>query len=397
MVEPTPQSAGTPRKARPPPPPIPEGRITILQWCQKNIGRRVPKLSDVETGVRTAADTAEKIRINSGAAPTAQDLRGMAREAVERKLDGFSAASSSSSSSSSGRKRSTAVQGAVASATSAADVQEQAETPPDTPSPSSGSPSATSNVRQEIDAIKEAQAEMLGLQQAPPSTTSTPAEPSSLRPTTPSSPFRVKVPTAAPSWGFKVKLPAMPTFGAAAGDKVVAFTDLASQMEQGTKTDGQPDAADEPRSKVKKRGKTRRADAAVSGATSTAAVDLKAELRAESEKAALLPSSPPQRAKQQQQQQQAPAKYVAPAPLYEPAEEGAPTSSSTPGKGLAVGVPGIGAGGEEKSGAGLEGVTAAARASLEKLDLRDVSQQVKTFTDQGGSASEAGVAAILEQ
>ncbi|CAN0540251.1 unnamed protein product, partial [Ectocarpus sp. 12 AP-2014] len=110
MVEPTPQAAATRRKARPPPPPIPEGRITILQWCQKNIGRRVPKLADVETGVRTAAETAEKIRINSGAAPTAQDLRGMAKEAVTRKLGGLSAASSS------GRKSPTAVPDAVSSA-----------------------------------------------------------------------------------------------------------------------------------------------------------------------------------------------------------------------------------------------------------------------------------------
>lgn len=119
MVEPTPQAAATQRKARPPPPPIPEGRITILQWCQKNIGRRVPKLADVETRVRTAAETAEKIRINSGAAPTAQDLRGMAREAVTRKLGGLSSASSS------GRKSSTAVPGAVASATLTAGVQQQ--------------------------------------------------------------------------------------------------------------------------------------------------------------------------------------------------------------------------------------------------------------------------------
>lgn len=150
-------------------------------------------------------------------------------------------------------------------------------------------------------------------------------------------------------------------------------------FDKGTKTDGQPESVDEPRSKVKKRGKVRRADAAASGATTTAAVDLKAELRAESEKAALLPP-PPQRVKQQQQPPAdsediaavaVAAKYVAPAPLYEPPEEGVPSSSS--GKGLAVGVPGIVGEGEEKSGAGLEGVTAAARASLEKLDF---SQQV---------------------
>ncbi|CAN0257462.1 unnamed protein product [Ectocarpus sp. 6 AP-2014] len=396
MVKPTPQAAATQRKARPPPPPIPEGRITILQWCEKNIGRRVPKLQDVETGVRTAAETAEKIRTNSGAAPTAQDLRGMAKEAVTRKLGGLSAASSS------GRKSSTAVPGAVASATSAAGVQQQAETPPGTPS--SSSPSATSDVRQEIDALKEAQAEMLSLQQTPPSATSAAAEPSSRRPTskTTSSPFRVEVPAAAPSWGFKVSLPAMPTFGTTGGDNVVALTGSASQKGQGTKTDGQPEAVDEPRSRAKKRTKPRRVDAAVSGATATtAAVDLKAELRAESEKAALLPS-PPQRAKQQQQPPAisgdvaAAPKYVAPAPLYEPAEEGV-TSSTSPAKGVATGVPGVGAGGEEKSGAGLEGVTAAARASLEKLDLRDVSQQVQPFTEKVGSASEAGVAAVLEQ
>ncbi|CBN79888.1 expressed unknown protein [Ectocarpus siliculosus] len=397
MVKPTPQAAATQRKARPPPPPIPEGRITILQWCEKNIGRRVPKLPDVETAVRTAAETSEKIRINSGAAPTAQDLRGMAKEAVTRKLGGLSAASSS------GRKSSTAVPGAVASATSAAGVQQQAETPPGTPS--SSSPSATSDVRREIDALKEAQAEMLSLQQTPPSATRAAAEPSSVRPTskTTSSPFRVEVPAAAPSWGFKVSLPAMPTFGTTGRDNVVALTGPASQKGQGPITDGQPEAADEPRSRAKKRTKSRRVDAAVSGATATtAAVDLKAELRAESEKAALLPS-PPQRAKQQRQQPPAISgdvaaapKYVAPAPLYEPAEEGV-TSSTSPAKGVAEGVPGVGAGGEEKSGGGLEGVTAAARASLEKLDLRDVSQQVKPFTEKVGSASEAGVAAVLEQ
>ncbi|CAN0553275.1 unnamed protein product, partial [Ectocarpus sp. 12 AP-2014] len=218
---------------------------------------------------------------------------------------------------------------------------------------------------------------------------------------TTSSPFRVKVPAAAPSWGFKVSLPAMPTFGTATGDNVVALNGPASP---GMITDGQSEAADEPRSRTKKRTKSRRADPAVSGATATtAAVDLKAELRAESEKAAMLPS-PPQRAKQQQQQPPpaisgdvaAAPKYVAPAPLYEPAEEGV-TSSTSPAKGLAAGVPGVGAGGEEKSDAGLEGVTAAARASLEKLDLRDVSQRVLPFFCFVGSASEAGVAAVLEQ
>lgn len=68
-----------PRKVRPPPPEIPPGRITIVQWCERNIGRRLPKL-DTQAAVRTV----EKIRVNSGPAPTVEDLRSMAGDAAKR-------------------------------------------------------------------------------------------------------------------------------------------------------------------------------------------------------------------------------------------------------------------------------------------------------------------------
>ena len=105
-------------------------------------------------------------------------------------------------------------------------------------------------------------------------------------------------------------------------------------------------------------------------------MDLKAELRAESEKAAIKPSppSPQPRAKQQDSAAVSgaaaagTAKYVAPAPLYEP-------SNDLTG----------GASGEGREGtltAGLGDVTVAARASLEKLDLSGVSGQVQDLTGQ---------------
>lgn len=89
LVEPRPPFPG---RVRPPPPEIPEGRITIAQWCEKNIGRRLPKVGDIPAGVKIAADNAENIRGNSGAAPTAQELRGVAGQAVEGKLGEFFAA-----------------------------------------------------------------------------------------------------------------------------------------------------------------------------------------------------------------------------------------------------------------------------------------------------------------
>ena len=73
-----------PRKVHPPPPEIPAGRITIVQWCDRNIGRYLPKLD-----VQAAAETAEKIRINSGPAPTVEDLRSMVGDAAKREWDGL--------------------------------------------------------------------------------------------------------------------------------------------------------------------------------------------------------------------------------------------------------------------------------------------------------------------
>lgn len=108
-----------------------------------------------------------------------------------------------------------------------------------------------------------------------------------------------------------------------------------------------------------------------------AVVDLKAELRAESERAAAKPPPSPQpRTKQQDSTASeaaaaasaAATKYVAPAPLYEPPKE------------LAGGLSGEAR--EDDVTAGLGGVTAAARTSLEKLDLSGVSEQVQDLTGQ---------------
>ena len=73
-----------PRKVRPPPPEIPPGRITIVQWCERNIGRYLPKVD-----VQAAAETAEKIRVNSGPAPTVEDLRRMAGDVANREWGGL--------------------------------------------------------------------------------------------------------------------------------------------------------------------------------------------------------------------------------------------------------------------------------------------------------------------
>lgn len=73
-----------PRKVRPPPPEIPPGRITIVQWCERNIGRYLPKVD-----VQAAAETAEKIRVNSGPAPTVEDLRRMAGGVANREWGGL--------------------------------------------------------------------------------------------------------------------------------------------------------------------------------------------------------------------------------------------------------------------------------------------------------------------
>lgn len=108
-------------------------------------------------------------------------------------------------------------------------------------------------------------------------------------------------------------------------------------------------------------------------------VDLKAELRTESEKAAAKPSpspSPQPRTKQQDSAASeaaaaaAAAKYVAPAPLYEPSKELAGDASGEGREGVVT--------------AGLGDVTAAARASLGNLDLSGVSEQVQDLTGQVG-------------
>ncbi len=80
-----------------PPPKIPPGRITLVQWFDKNIGRFVPTLGDVTAGVKTAAETTEKIRFKSGSSPTTQDLRRMTGEALEGKLGGLFAARTTNS------------------------------------------------------------------------------------------------------------------------------------------------------------------------------------------------------------------------------------------------------------------------------------------------------------
>lgn len=147
--------------------------------------------------------------------------------------------------------------------------------------------------------------------------------------------------------------------------------------------------AETPRSKGKTREKKRRKDS-----VPAAVVDLKAELRAESDKAAAKAVSSPQPTAKQQDSVASEAaataavQYVAPAPLYEPAEGVPPLAS--PSKGLAG--DGSGARRDASSGssssssgaltAGLGDATVAARASLEKLDLSGVSDQVQGLTGQ---------------
>lgn len=105
---------------------------------------------------------------------------------------------------------------------------------------------------------------------------------------------------------------------------------------------------------------------------SAAVVDLKAELRAESAKAATkaAPSTQPRARQQDSMSSEAPAavKYVAPAPLYEP-KESTGDASVSPSDALT---------------AGVGHVAAAARGSLslEKLDLSGISGQVQHITGQ---------------
>lgn len=137
---------------------------------------------------------------------------------------------------------------------------------------------------------------------------------------------------------------------------------------EGTTTVELPAAVDAetPRNKGKKREKSRRKEP-----VPAAVVDLKAELRAESEKATTKPSpSPKQQDSAASEAAAAAAKYVAPAPLDEPSKELTGDAS--------------GEGREGTLTAGLGDVTAAARASLEKLDLSGVSGQVQDLTEQVG-------------
>lgn len=146
-----------------------------------------------------------------------------------------------------------------------------------------------------------------------------------------------------------------------------------------------------PRTRAKKRERPRRSDTVSSPKASTL-VDLKTELRAESERAAT--NTPPSSSSRRQRQEASPeaavaAKYVAPAPLYEPPAKTALTALESPftaKKGFVGGVPEAGgsSGSSESAGGGgsamgLEGVTAAARTSLEKLEIGGLSEKVHLF------------------
>lgn len=68
------------RKDRPPPPEIPPGRITIVQWCARERDRHLPSERDLQTAV-------EKMQGDKGPAPSAEDMRRMAVDA-QRSLSG---------------------------------------------------------------------------------------------------------------------------------------------------------------------------------------------------------------------------------------------------------------------------------------------------------------------
>lgn len=69
-------------RVRPPPPEIPPGRITILQWCERNVGRYLPRLE-----VHEATETPRKIVIDSIGGPvlTVGEMRRILRDAVKHK------------------------------------------------------------------------------------------------------------------------------------------------------------------------------------------------------------------------------------------------------------------------------------------------------------------------
>lgn len=68
------------RKARPPPPEIPPGRITIVQWCARERDRHLPSERDLQTVV-------ERMQGDKGPAPSAEDMRNMAVDA-QRSVSG---------------------------------------------------------------------------------------------------------------------------------------------------------------------------------------------------------------------------------------------------------------------------------------------------------------------
>lgn len=68
------------RKARPPPPEIPPGRITIVQWCARERDRHLPSERDLQTVV-------ERMQGDKGPSPSAEDMRRMAVDA-QRSVSG---------------------------------------------------------------------------------------------------------------------------------------------------------------------------------------------------------------------------------------------------------------------------------------------------------------------
>lgn len=71
-------------RVRPPPPAIPPGRITIAQWCDRNIGKYVPKLNELQTAGGLTIEHIKSLQINSGPPSTVEDLMRMGGAAVER-------------------------------------------------------------------------------------------------------------------------------------------------------------------------------------------------------------------------------------------------------------------------------------------------------------------------
>lgn len=203
---------------------------------------------------------------------------------------------------------------------------------------------------------------MLSLQEAPSATSSAPSRVSSLGRDT-DGPSASRVTAALPS-SIKIGV-----FGPT-GDEPLAVQA----------------ARERPATRKEKKQAARR--------TVSAAVDLKAELRAELEKAAA--KGPPQRLRQQgaarrsSEVQAARSELVPPKPIFSPPETASSVASAVKGL-LGEAGPGrneesVGLSGVSK---GFEDATAAAHASLERLDLsgvsekmRDVAGQVKRLTQR---------------